>query len=260
MNRMIDSAILDDEYVLSLGDSEYRVWMQLLLNTNKIGIAKQPRSISAFRCQKQPSEYIEILKKLESDGKILVIEEYVAILNHYKFWDYSTPNGAISAIKELEDLPGSVKLVSIECIKKVMQKIVNDTKNSKRKGEIYTMLMAYGWDAYGIDIASLYHSHNKAIIDSNSYSNSNSYSDTSPSPETIRANVKGKEKKEVLAKGIYMSQEEQLQFREKYGDKLFLMIPEKVSEWARSSGVEVKNGYIMCCQFADKEVQNGKSK
>ncbi|HNX38909.1 MAG TPA: hypothetical protein PKI15_11165, partial [Candidatus Cloacimonadota bacterium] len=66
-------------------------------------------------------------------------------------------------------------------------------------------------------------------------------------------------KLERLADGVYMTAIEQRAFRDDYGDDLFLDIPDKVSEWAIAQGIEVKNGYKMCCQFADKEVKRGKA-
>ena len=84
--RIVNTKFWDDSYITRLTPTEKLLFLYLITNplTNISGVYELPLKRVAFDTGIFPDKAEAILKKLERDGKIVVIDEWVGIVNFIK--------------------------------------------------------------------------------------------------------------------------------------------------------------------------------
>lgn len=155
MDRYIHSEWSDDEYICELSDAHYRIYDLLLKNTSRIGIAKVNASQMCWRANKmERATYHSIISKLTADGKIATHNGYLAILNHYKYWDYTKPNTAKGSVYDILEIIEDI----LDCepmmiaINNILNRILKQNKTNKTFNDLYTMVIDRVYNNYSIPL------------------------------------------------------------------------------------------------------------
>ena len=292
MNRSIDHHFLDDEYVLSLKHDEFRVFIQAILRTNVIGIQKSSLPTIAFHAQITQDRLLEIITKFSDDNKMHYIQGSLIITNHYKYFDYSTPNvakGAIKAIIGLEGLPKYNIKIS-EPISHICDKIIQQMAGKRTEQEINDILRIhnlYNPNALNpngnlslplanpkLTLSEPLANPNATlpIYNKNQNLNQNQNKNLStPLPPPGESTPEHADHAEGVSGGgfrkaggggsrtidVHLTEEELKKLVDEYGDEAILSIPYEVLDWSEEKGIPISNMYKMCVSFIKARIKKG---
>lgn len=109
MAQLIDSKIIDDSYLNEeCSMDEAFVYYQAIIRANKSGIYPYTLKTSALWGKVTVERLKEILEKFRDDDKLFYSNGWIAVNGHSDKYNYSNPNHALSALKELAAIPENI--------------------------------------------------------------------------------------------------------------------------------------------------------
>jgi hypothetical protein len=107
--RIVNTRFWDDTYIAGLASTEKLLFLYLLTNplTNISGVYELPSRRVAFDTGVSPDEVEAALRKLEADGKIVIAEGWVGIVNFIKHQALN-PKIKQGILTELKRAPKSI--------------------------------------------------------------------------------------------------------------------------------------------------------
>jgi len=133
--RILHTKLKTDDWVASLDDQQYRIFITLLLMTNSVGIFKATIfEISAFSRQDYQT-VVTVLKQFETVSKVFFIDEYIILANHSKYYVFDNPNQVRGACKEIQSVPETVlsDIRVLQVITKLAEKLLPKANESDTK-------------------------------------------------------------------------------------------------------------------------------
>jgi len=192
MAQLIDSKIIDDSYLNEeCSMDEAFVYYQAIIRANKSGIYPYTLKTSALWGKVTVERLKEILEKFREDDKLFYSNGWIAVNGHSDKYNYSNPNHALSALKELAAIPENIldnDLKIRQIYEKLAHKLVPIAMASDKHRDAIPMAfkdynnaipMPLNNNNDGIKQENNAISHTRARPNSNPYSNP--YSNPNPS-------------------------------------------------------------------------------
>lgn len=109
MAQLIDNKIIDDSYLNEeCSMDEAFIYYQAIIRANKSGIYPYTLKTSALWGKVTVERLKEILEKFREDDKLFYNNGWIAVNGHSDKYNYSNPNHALSALKELAAIPENI--------------------------------------------------------------------------------------------------------------------------------------------------------
>ena len=125
MAQLIDSKIIDDSYLNEVCTmDEAFIYYQAIIRANKSGIYPYTLITSALWGKVTVERLKEILEKFREDDKLFYSNGWIAVNGHGDKYNYSNPNHALSALKELAAIPENI-LDNDPKIKQIYEKLAH---------------------------------------------------------------------------------------------------------------------------------------
>lgn len=193
MAQLIDSKIIDDSYLNEeCSMDEAFIYYQAIIRANKSGIYPYTLKTSALWGKVTVERLKEILEKFRDDDKLFYSNGWIAVNGHSDKYNYSNPNHALSALKELAAIPENIldsDLKIRQIYEKLAHKLVPIAMASDKHRDAIPMAFKDYFNAIPMpskNYPNAIKSENNAISHAgartNPNPNPNPYSNPNPSP------------------------------------------------------------------------------